>query len=105
MTIAFHVVSERSIEIFIEQLKEEFLGVTVNKGRNQSYLGMNLDMYDEYCSVLDMKGYIEKIVKDHRSDKSSIYPANSHLELLNARISFTSGKSSIRCKEDKNSWY
>ena len=85
VTIAFHVddllitsKNELSIKKVVTELEKEFEGVTVNTGRNQSYLGMNLDMSDEYYSA-DMKGYIEKIVKDHGCEKESMYPATLDL--------------------------
>jgi hypothetical protein len=88
-TIAAHVddllitcIDNAIIEKVLFHLEKVYKEITINKGTEHSYLGMNLLFKDGLC-ILDMESSIEKIIKEYGITGTSATPAIDSLFVVN----------------------
>ena len=84
ITIAFHVddlimtsASTKDLEETVSAIGNHFNGISVTRGSNHSYLGMEIQIKEQFYGV-SMRGYLDKIIQGDRYRETS-YPMGPNL--------------------------
>jgi hypothetical protein len=87
-TIVWHVddtkishVDEKAVSHVIEKIEARFGKMTVTRGREHVFLGMNIDFNDDGTANIKMKDYIKEAIADFGEDitRSATTPAKKNL--------------------------
>ena len=71
--------TEQHLDKVIRDTKSVFGDITVARGKNHDYLGMNFDFSDMERVKISMTNYVEELLKECKVEGITSFPANNNL--------------------------